>query len=1505
MRNFNRLIQLVAVAAVVLLGRSDTAWAALNYNPSNSLVASIPGAGQSTTSSITVSSTTSGLTAVTLGTVAQNNGTWLCPTVSGTTITLNIGSSGCSTSQLTAGGTYNASFPISGNNGDSGTIFVTLQVSGSGGTTNGFTFAPNPVTFSAAAVGATVAQQAVTLSYNGQTATPSSVSATTGTNQNWLQPYVSGSSVVVAINAGAVTTNGTYTGTVSVNTNFGSTSFPVTLNVGTTGSTSGLSFSPNPVTLYSSTPGGSVSPQTVTVTYNGAPVNVSSVTYSTTTGQSWLTAQVFGSGVQVGANTAVVGVGTYNGTVVAQTTYGSVSIPVNLGVGTNGTAGLVANPTQANFTIAVGSGTSPQTVTVTYNGQATTVSSVQLSYGGSGNWLLVTPSASGVTLAINGSNLLAGTYTATVTINTPSGSAIVPVNLTVGSGGGTTSGLSATPNPVSLSTPSVNGAVTAQTVAILFSGSPVTVTNVSTSTNTGQSWLQAALIGNNQISVGANTFGLSVGNYSGTVIVTTANYGTTTFVVNLSVGTTGTTGLTASPNPVTLNTAQSGGSVLPQVVTINYNGSPASITGVSSVTATGQNWLVASSLGGTVNVAANTAGLTAGLYTGTVTVTTTSGQTSFQVNLTVGSSGGSSNGYTASPNPVTFTESAAGQGGSQTVTVNFNGAVVPVTNATFSPSDLFTSFVNVTVNANGTVTLNLNNIATNPGNYSGTLLLYTANSQVNVPVTLQIGGVSTQGLAASPNPVNFSVQTGGTAAAQTVNITSNGAAIPVTSVSASTTTGQAWLVPTASGSSVIVNVLASTLGPGTYTGTVNATTSAGLATFTVNLSVGQTSGGTVTVAPAMLSFAYELGQAQPQSQSLTLGTSAGSTGYTATSSATWLTVSPASGTAPGNLSVGVNTAGLAAGTYTGNVLITAAGSSTPQTIPVTLVVSATTLFQLSASAPVFTAPTGSTTPLTQTLQVLSTDTQSITFSTQASSNGNWLTVSAPVITTPTTLTITANPAGLAQGTYSGTITLTATNLVNVANSPLVIPITLTVGQGGTTGGTLASSPATLSFTQVVSGGSPAAQQLAVTGPAGSTFSAVASLPFGQNWLTVTPSSFVVPATLTATVNAGTLAQGSYTGSILISGTGGTQSIPVTLTVTSTPIVPAALTITPGSLQPVSFQVGGANPAAQTLAVSIATGAALGFTAGATTSTGGAWLTVSPAAGTTPGNLVVSINPANLSAGTYNGLVTITANGATSSPVTLPITLTVSPAAVANPSIVAIQNAASSVPTSLSPGQNIVIYGTNMGPATLSILQLSSGGTVATSVAGTQVTFDGVPAPIIYTKNTQVSVMVPYEIAGRATTSVVVAYNGVSSNALLLRVVDTAPGIYTLNQTGAGQGAILNQNGTVNGPQNPDIAGDIIQIFMTGEGQTSPAGVDGAVTPNRLPVPTPALPVTVEIGGKPVPAADVTFAGEAPGLIAGVLQVNAKIPSGVGTGPVSVVVKVNGVASQANVTVSVR
>ena len=112
--------------------------------------------------------------------------------------------------------------------------------------------------------------------------------------------------------------------------------------------------------------------------------------------------------------------------------------------------------------------------------------------------------------------------------------------------------------------------------------------------------------------------------------------------------------------------------------------------------------------------------------------------------------------------------------------------------------------------------------------------------------------------------------------------------------------------------------------------------------------------------------------------------------------------------------------------------------------------------------------------------------------------------------------------------------------------------------------------------------------------------------------------------------------------------------------------------------------------------------------------------------------------------------------------------------------------------------------------------------------------------------------------------------------------------------------MLNQDGSLNGPSHPAPIGTIIVLYATGEGQTSPPGMDGQVTGTTLP--KPVLPVKVLIGNQ---AADVLYAGEAPGEIAGVMQLNVTIPPGVQPGnSVPVVLQVGNASSPAGVAVAV-
>lgn len=129
---------------------------------------------------------------------------------------------------------------------------------------------------------------------------------------------------------------------------------------------------------------------------------------------------------------------------------------------------------------------------------------------------------------------------------------------------------------------------------------------------------------------------------------------------------------------------------------------------------------------------------------------------------------------------------------------------------------------------------------------------------------------------------------------------------------------------------------------------------------------------------------------------------------------------------------------------------------------------------------------------------------------------------------------------------------------------------------------------------------------------------------------------------------------------------------------------------------------------------------------------------------------------------------------------------------------------------------------------------------------------------------------------------------------------TLPGLFTSNSSGAGFASVFNQDGTVNSASNPAPRGSVVVFFGTGEGQTAPAGSDGAIT--GAPPPKPALLVSMRIGGKP---ADLLYAGEAPQLVSGVLQVNATVPNDAYPGNASVYLVVGDAASPMGANLAIK
>jgi uncharacterized protein (TIGR03437 family) len=215
----------------------------------------------------------------------------------------------------------------------------------------------------------------------------------------------------------------------------------------------------------------------------------------------------------------------------------------------------------------------------------------------------------------------------------------------------------------------------------------------------------------------------------------------------------------------------------------------------------------------------------------------------------------------------------------------------------------------------------------------------------------------------------------------------------------------------------------------------------------------------------------------------------------------------------------------------------------------------------------------------------------------------------------------------------------------------------------------------------------------------------------------------------------------------------------------------------------------------------------------------------------------------------------------------------------------VQNAASGAAGAVAPGEIVTLRGYGIGPATAAV---SSGQAPADQLGGTQVTFGGITAPVFSAQSQQVTVQVPWEIAGQTSTEVVVTYNGgppagASASAPVV-VAMAAPEIF----------AVADSDGTLNSPSNPAKAGSFITIYGTGGGVTNPPGITGGLWPITASLATLTLPISVSIGGT---NAIVLYAGSAPTLESGYFQINVALPSGLkSSSAVNLVVTIGGSSS---------
>jgi uncharacterized protein (TIGR03437 family) len=293
-----------------------------------------------------------------------------------------------------------------------------------------------------------------------------------------------------------------------------------------------------------------------------------------------------------------------------------------------------------------------------------------------------------------------------------------------------------------------------------------------------------------------------------------------------------------------------------------------------------------------------------------------------------------------------------------------------------------------------------------------------------------------------------------------------------------------------------------------------------------------------------------------------------------------------------------------------------------------------------------------------------------------------------------------------------------------------------------------------------------------------------------------------------------------------------------------------------------------------------------------------WLSISERVTIIGTSYVVSVDPGSLVADTYEGRI-VFKGGAPPLTRSVDVTLVVEPGEPVF-TTEGVVSAAGFRGGPIAPGQIISIFGSGLGPREGAVPLLDGSSTLPTHLAGTRVTIDRQNAALLYAGFNQINLIAPYFTRpGRDVPIVIHALSG-EAETIFVRTAPSAPGLFTSDGTGLGNGAILNEDFSLNLPANPAERGSIIVVFGTGEGATDPPGRTGQLASD--PLPRPVLPVQVRVGGV---EAEVLFAGAAPGF-AGLLQLNVRVPSAPTAGDaVPIELQVGDATSQSGVTVAIE
>ncbi|HYL78843.1 MAG TPA: hypothetical protein VEU96_31930 [Bryobacteraceae bacterium] len=790
---------------------------------------------------------------------------------------------------------------------------------------------------------------------------------------------------------------------------------------------------------------------------------------------------------------------------------------------------------------------------------------------------------------------------------------------------------------------------------------------------------------------------------------------------------------------------------------------------------------------------------------------------------------------------------------------------------------------------------------------------------------------------------------------------------------------------------------------------------------------------TFTASPTSLNFTVRSGDAPPKPQQVSLASSVAGLPYTVTITGSFLTVNASSVVTPANVDVTVNPANLAPGTYPGTITFTPGVTGVPPaSVAVSVVVQPPipSLLAVDTSGLAFSLVRGGSAASKRVL-VLDSGNGSVDFtvSTKTSSGGSWLSASPAAGTAtnsaPVSLLVTADPNGLAAGTYSGNVIVADDD----GGTTILVPVTMTLSGSGQI---IRLSQSGLTFVGVVGGGVSPAQSVVVlnAGQGAFQFNAVAR-PTSGSWLAATPSSGTSDSSkafpaITIGVDASGLSAGDYFGRIEVNSPTADNS-PQYITVVLH-LLPAGSD--PGPFVQPSGLVftgvsGGGDPASQTVLVANLSATPVSFGSGVATLDGGKYITYQPAfsslptgslqlvvqptfAGLAPGiyrgaitlvfsdggiqtvAILIVIAPAGTVLGSSNGMATTPAAGCTptkllplitslgsnfSVPASFPTALetrvvddcgspvtsgsvvssfssgdaplamvslgdgnwsatwlsrhvdqrqvsitgtadmpqpqlhgsvqvtgglsgNAAPPVIGSGGIVSASSFAAQTP--LAPGAMVSIFGAKLGNGTAAAPSLPLG----TQLAGATLVVAGQSMPLLYASDGQVNALLPFGVPVNTRVQVIATNGSQVSLPEEISIAAAEPGVFQVNAAVNNQGHIYvaHADGTASlaASASPAAAGDEVVIYCSGLGAVNVPVVDGAASPFSpiaFAVNTPA----VTIGGV---NARVDFAGLTPGF-AGLYQINAAVPGGVTPGNQVPLVITSVGQSSAVVTMAVR